>query len=119
MYRWVQLDDKLRDRYAQARQHQAQVLADEIAAIADETQEGIKTKVTERGTEITTGDMIEHRKLRIDSRKWIASHLLPKVYGDRIALTDPSGEGPAVFLLERIGGKPDTDTDPKSTTGKQ
>ena len=29
--------------------------------------------------------MIEHRRLRIDARKWMLARALPKVYGDRLA----------------------------------
>jgi hypothetical protein len=55
---------------------------DEIIEIADTPQIGetITLKAGER--EITQADMIQHRRLRIDVRKWIVSKLLPKKYGD-------------------------------------
>lgn len=43
------------------------------------------TKETDRGTETRTGDMIEHRRLRVDTWKWMLAKALPKVYGDRLA----------------------------------
>ncbi|MQB38834.1 hypothetical protein DXT97_18810 [Agrobacterium tumefaciens] len=33
---------------------------------------------------ISKGDMIEHRRLQIDARKWMAGKLRPKVYGDKL-----------------------------------
>jgi hypothetical protein len=48
--------------------------------------EGTKTVVKATGTETTTGDMIEHRRLQIDARKWILSKALPKVYSERLAV---------------------------------
>jgi hypothetical protein len=55
---------------------------DEIIDIADTPQIGetITLKAGER--EITQADMIQHRRLRIEVRKWIVSKLLPKKYGD-------------------------------------
>lgn len=71
-------------RYARARELQADELIEEAREIADTTAIGIKTKETEDGFEIVEADMIEHRKLQIDIRKWQASKLHPKSYGDKI-----------------------------------
>lgn len=96
-YRWLQRDEELRNRYARARADQAQVMADEIAHIADNTELG--EVITDKGdkVEIRRGDMIEHRKLRIESRKWLAAKLLPKVYGDKIQ-QEHSGEIKTVIV---------------------
>ncbi len=84
-YRWLQQDEELCKRYARARADQAQVMADEITQIADNTQEGvIVTEKPDGSVETKRADMLEHRKLRIESRKWLAAKLLPKVYGERI-----------------------------------
>jgi hypothetical protein len=66
---------------------------DEIREIADTPVEGTKTVSKPTGTETTTGDMIEHRRLQIDARKWMLSKALPKVYGDRLSaeLSGPNG----------------------------
>jgi hypothetical protein len=45
---------------------------------------GITTKSGKDGVEITEGDMIQHRRLQVDARKWYASKLAPKKYGDKI-----------------------------------
>jgi 2-polyprenyl-6-methoxyphenol hydroxylase-like FAD-dependent oxidoreductase len=77
------------DQYARARDEQADTLADEIIAIADEQPEIIP--VIDR----RTGELIEHKldgaflqwqKNRIDARKWTAMKLKPKKYGERVAL---------------------------------
>lgn len=57
---------------------------DEIKEIADTTQEGVKVVEKLTGTEVTRADMIEHRRLRVDARKWMLAKALPKVFGDRI-----------------------------------
>jgi len=78
-------------KYARAREAQAELLADEIIHIADTPQEGVKKKQTINGIEIITGDMIDHRRLQVDARKWKASKLYPKKYGERVEVEN-SGE---------------------------
>lgn len=74
-------------QYAKARDIGLDVMADEVMEIADTPERGIKTKTNEKGeTETTEGDMIEHRKLRVDTRKWYLSKLAPKRYGDKVAI---------------------------------
>jgi hypothetical protein len=52
--------------------------------IADTPVIGTKTVSKATGTETTEGDMIEHRRLQVEARKWILAKMLPKVYGDKI-----------------------------------
>lgn len=71
-------------QYAKARDIALDMMADEILEIADTPQQGVKIKTDEAGkNEVTTGDMIEHRRLRVDARKWYLSKLAPKRYGDK------------------------------------
>jgi hypothetical protein len=99
-------------RYTHAREMGLDVLAEEILEISDTTHEGVRTEtkgVRVKGacpadddivdedddgigpvmgteTKETRADMIEHRKLRVDSRKWYLSKLAPKRFGDKLAL---------------------------------
>jgi hypothetical protein len=85
-------------KYTRARELQAHKLAEEIIDIADTTQLGVKIVHKASGTETSEGDMIEHRRLRVDARKWYLSKVLPKVYGDRTTLAgDPDAP---------LGGRP-------------
>ena len=70
---WLQENEGFRDRYARARADQADFLADEILAISD--------KATKAKDNVT----IQAARLRIDTRKWVASKLKPKKYGERVA----------------------------------
>lgn len=90
-FNWLNEHKEFLDKYARAKEIQAELLADEIISIADTTIEGTKTKVTDRGTEIITGDMIEHRRLQVDARKWKASKLYPKRFGDKLDVTSKDG----------------------------
>jgi len=87
VYRWLAAYPDFCDLYARAREDQADTLADEIIAIADEQPEIIKV------FDKKTGALIEHKldnafllwqRNRIDARKWTAMKLKPKKYGDRM-----------------------------------
>jgi hypothetical protein len=61
------------------------------------------------------GENIARSKLRVDSRKWIASRILPKKYGDKLALGGADDLGPVKVetqvpddvrsVLDAIAGK--------------
>jgi hypothetical protein len=88
--RWLDAHEKFRTHYARAREAQADTLADEITDIADTPLVGQVKKTTEDGVEITEEDMLGHRRLQIDARKWIASKLKPRKYGEKLELgSDP------------------------------
>ena len=77
--------------YNVAREMQAELLAEEIAEIADTPQIGVveTDKFDKDGkpiTEVRRADMIEHRKLRISTRQWNAEKLRPKKYGAKVEL---------------------------------
>lgn len=83
--RWLGVNEAFREQYAHAREAQADAIFDEILHIADNPLVGRKTKTTSDGkVEDTEGDMIEHRRLQVDARKWMAGKLRPKKYGDKL-----------------------------------
>ena len=82
--RWLEANESFREQYARARELQADILAAETLTIADATEEGVIVRIDKDGNELTERrDMTEHRRLKIDARKWYASKLAPKKYGDR------------------------------------
>lgn len=89
VFRWLADEARadFREQYARAREAQAHNLFDEIIEISDTPMLGVEKKTDPDGTTITEGDMLGHRKLQIDARKWYLSKVLPKVYGDKLDLT--------------------------------
>jgi hypothetical protein len=83
-YQWIAGNDELQKLYNYARTVRSDVLFEEIIEIADKTEEGVVIKETERGIETRTGDMTEHRRLRVDARKWVVAKMQPKKYGDKL-----------------------------------
>jgi hypothetical protein len=67
VYIWRAKQKEFAEMYAHAREDQADALADEMLDIADDST-------------LDPND----RRVRIDARKWIASKLKPRTYGDRI-----------------------------------
>ena len=87
VHKWMADDPALSDRYARACEVRADHLFDEILHIADTPVSGIKIKTDGEGkVETTEGDMIEHRRLQVDARKWALARMQPKKYGDKIAI---------------------------------
>lgn len=78
-------------KYTRARELGYLKLADEILEIANTPVIGVKTVNKVSGIETTEADMIEHRRLQVDTRKWMLSKMLPKIYGDKVAV-DHSGK---------------------------
>jgi hypothetical protein len=103
VFRWLASNAEYRDQYARARESQADAIFDEILHIADTTQIGQKTVSKATGLEITEADMIEHRRLQVDARKWIAGKLAPKKYGDKIQ-AEHTGEVGLVVQVVKFAG---------------
>lgn len=89
-------------QYAHAKSIGLDVMAEDTLVIADTPEEGVKQtdKLGKAGpyTEVSRGDMTEHRKLRVETRKWYLGKLAPKLYGanSTVALTGADG-GPIVL----------------------
>lgn len=93
MLKWLRSDEAFALQYARAREIQADVLFDEIHHIADTPKRGFKTTRKGGVVETVEGDMIEHRRLQIDARKWLLGKMAPKKYGDRSTMdVDLSGK---------------------------
>lgn len=86
-YNWLNKDEELVQKYARARETQADAIFDEILQIADEARNDWMERHGEddAGWQ-ANGEHIQRSKLRIDARKWVASKLAPKKYGDRMAV---------------------------------
>lgn len=87
VYRWL-LNPKLRDfrdNYAQARAIQAEQMADELLDIADDCSNDWMER---NGIEVVNNEAVNRSRLRIDTRKFLLSKLLPKKYGDRVDLAE-------------------------------
>jgi len=66
--KFLDSNEEFRQKYVRAKEDQADYLADDIMDIADDADP----------------ENVQVAKLRVDTRKWIASKLKPKKYGDKM-----------------------------------
>lgn len=88
---WVNTPDEDRrpgfvQNYLQAKELGYQLMADEVIDIADDSYTDTKIRTMPNGVEVEYVDHehINRAKLRVDSRKWMLSKVLPKIYGDKL-----------------------------------
>jgi hypothetical protein len=96
VFRWLGKHKDFEDQYTRARQEQAESLADEIVNISDEVGqplivEGAAIMVDGKPMMVVDNASVQHAKLRVEARKWVASKLKPKKYGDKIEMSGPNG----------------------------
>lgn len=92
-------------RYTRAREIGYHSMADEIFDIADDARNDWMERRNERTGQtdlVPNQDHINRSRLRVDTRKWFLSKVLPKIYGDKIAVTGGDGGALAVEQTTRI-----------------
>jgi hypothetical protein len=106
----VRDDPEFARRYHEARLLGYQLMADELVDIADDTSKDHKTN-PETGRKVIDKEAVMRSRLKVDTRKWLLSKTLPKVYGDRQALelSGPDGKPLAVGLLGVIQRLPQSE----------
>lgn len=95
--RWLSSNESFRIQYAKARELQAEAYADEIKDIADDSSNDYMER---EGAASLNPEAINRSRLRIDARKWIASKLLPKKYGDRATYEHTGKDGGPIETME-------------------
>lgn len=100
--RWLADEDAdgLRRQYARAREAQADYMAEEILAIADDGRND--TYSDEEGRVVVDHDVIARSRLRVDARKWLASKLAPKKYGDKLLAEHTGANGGAIEVRSTV-----------------
>lgn len=84
VHKWLAENKTFSDQYARAKDNQADTLADDIMYIAD------------------TAEDVQKARLQVDTRKWVASKLKPKKYGDKVDVTS-DGEKIQPVLVRFVG----------------
>lgn len=119
IYAWMATNKAFSYRYEKSVEDRAEKLAEDILAIADDDTGDIGYREGEGEDEdgqkakpFIKIENIQRARLKVDARKWIASKLFPKKYGDKIQneVTGANG-GPLDFHvtvnLVRPNGTPD------------
>ncbi|WP_425221723.1 hypothetical protein [Pseudomonas sp.] len=100
--RWLADDSnaEFREQYARAREAQADKLAEEILQIADDGSND--NYQDEDGNSFIDHDHIARSRLRVDARKWLASKMAPKRYGDKVTQEHTGANGGAIEVHSRV-----------------
>lgn len=104
VFNWFRKYPEFLEQYARAKQESADAFIEEMQDIADDGTNDWMERHNADGKSVgwqLNGEHVQRSRLRIDTRKWIASKLKPKKYGDKIELAgDPSA--PLVHKIERV-----------------
>ena len=102
--RWLMNMPEFDSKYARARQLQAEVWADELIDIADDSTNDYMAKKNEAG-EIIGYDLkpenFQRSKMRLEQRRWYAEKLRPKVYGPKLAIGG-AADLPPIQMTSRL-----------------
>ncbi|MFC7782017.1 hypothetical protein [Legionella taurinensis] len=80
IFTWLKKYPEFSDQYARAKRFQVEALIDEILDIADDSS--LDQITHDDGSSSCNSVFIARSRLRIDTRKWLASKLVSKVYGE-------------------------------------
>lgn len=100
-FEWVAKYPMIQAQYEFAIQMRADLYAEETISISDEIV--IETK--HDGKDVTldlSASVAAHNRLRVDARKWYASKLAPKKYGEKL---DVEVDQRRVVTLINLGGR--------------
>lgn len=89
VFKWLREYPEFTEQYARAKEEAADVLIEDILDIADDGTNDFVPKRNKDGEIVglmVDKEAIQRSRVRIDTRKWLASKLKPKKYGDRIAV---------------------------------
>lgn len=78
---WAADDERFAKQYARAMEARMDQMAAEIEEIADD---GSNDWMEREGHTVLNGEHVQRSRLRIDTRKWLMSKMVPKKYGDRV-----------------------------------
>ncbi len=90
LFRWLREHEEFKEQYAIAKDESADALVEDMLDIADNQVEqpllveGLPLVIDGNVVMIKDAVSVNHARLRVDTRKWYASKLKPKKYGDRV-----------------------------------
>jgi hypothetical protein len=100
---WLRHHREFSEQYDRSRLDRCDAFAEEILEISDDASEDYIEG--ERGT-VGNSAAVNRSKLRVDTRKWLMSRMLPKKYGDKVEQT-LRGDSEAPVVVELVAAGPD------------
>lgn len=79
IFSWLKNNKDFSDLYVRAKRTQIECVVDELLEIADDDTKDCL--VNAQGEIVFNSQAVQRARLKIDTRKWLACKLVPKVYG--------------------------------------
>lgn len=97
IYLWLLDEEKkeFSENYMRARNIQAELMFEELLEIADDATNDWMER---RGEQVEDHEVTNRSKLRVETRKWYLSKVLPKKFGDKLDLTSGGEKLPAPIM---------------------
>lgn len=96
VFNWIHAYPAFLEQYTRAKEESADALSDEMLEIADDGTNDWMERLGEEDKPVgyvINGEHVQRSRLRIETRKWLASKLKPKRYGDKVDLAHTGGDG--------------------------
>lgn len=103
IFNWFRSYPSFLEQYTRSKEESADALAEEMLDIADDGSNDFMT-IVKGNTEyvVENKEWTNRSRLRVDTRKWIASKLKPKKYGEKVDLTTNGKDLPTpIMKIER------------------
>lgn len=90
---WQDAHEDFASQYARAREKGYLRMAEELLEIADD---GSNDWMEREGVRVVDHEHVARSRLRLDTRKWLLSKALPKIYGDKLQTQQLGKDGQPV-----------------------
>jgi len=117
IFKWMREHEEFSNQYATATDMRAEAMVEDCLDIADNIDgqpvmiDGVPLVIDGKPVCVIDNVSVQHAKLRVDTRKWHASKLKPKKYGDKVSqeVSGPNG-GPIEHKATVITSEMDAET---------
>ena len=99
LFKWIRTIDEFAQQYDKAKIESADALVEDMLDIAD-NQAVQEIEVDGETHSAVTAVGVSHAKLRVDTRKWAASKLKPKKYGEKVQQEVSGPDGGAIEVSD-------------------
>lgn len=101
IFRWLRIYPTFCEQYTRAKQESADAMAEDMQDIADDgSNDWMQANDPNNPGWLVNKEHINRSRLRIETRKWLASKLKPKKYGEKLELSgDPQAPIAPGFVM--------------------
>lgn len=106
VFLWVSKHSEFSEQYRLAMASRADAMFEDMIEIADDSAEDYVN--TDQGEKFNS-EHVQRSRLRLDTRKWMLSKMMPKKYGDKVAEDDNPADKEITINVVRVSKKKDAD----------